>query len=76
MRNLFTIILASFVLGMFVSCDSQTLSTRVNKPTAMGRINQIVVIADEAMQKSVISDTLQYYFESAYPVMPAEEPTF
>jgi hypothetical protein len=60
----------------FSSCKSDLAGKLANKPTAMGRINNVVMLADDAMMKSEIGDTITYYFESAYPVLPAEEPLF
>ncbi|MBC7883824.1 MAG: DUF4837 family protein, partial [Saprospiraceae bacterium] len=42
----------------------------------MGRINNVVILTDKEVSEGPIGDTLLYYFESAYPIMPAEEPMF
>jgi len=46
------------------------------KPTALGRMNEIVVLADEDLWESPVQDTFDYYFGSAYPIMPQPEPMF
>jgi hypothetical protein len=70
------VIVFSSVLLLLASCSADEIRNRVNKPSAMGRINQMVVIADQNLQQSDVLDTLTYYFEAAYPVLPAEEPMF
>lgn len=64
------------VLVMFTSCKNDLASKLTNKPTAMGRINNLVILSDKQMVDGPIGDTISYYFESAYPVLPAEEPMF
>ena len=58
------------------SCKSDVVKKMKNKPTAMGRINDVVVLADKQLYEGPIGDTLLSYFQSAYPVLPAEEPIF
>lgn len=59
-----------------VSCfDTSGEGVRV-KANAMGKLNEIVVIADQELWESPLQDTFLYYFESAYPIMPAPEPIF
>jgi hypothetical protein len=36
----------------------------------------VVVICDDKVWEGIIGDTFLYYYESAYPVMPAPEPLF
>jgi len=47
-----------------------------NKQNALGKTNEITVIADETVWEGAIADSLAYYFASAYPVMPQPEPLF
>lgn len=61
---------------MLTSCRGDLTSGLTQKPAAMGRINDVVILADKELVESPIGDTLAYYFESAYPVLPAEEPIF
>lgn len=46
------------------------------KRTALGKRNEIVVVADQDLWESEVRDSFSYYFESAYPIMPAPEPIF
>jgi hypothetical protein len=63
------------LLLVFVSCNEQ-MGNLGSKPVAMGRINNLVILADDSLYKGPIGDSILYYFESAYPVLPAEEPIF
>jgi hypothetical protein len=47
-----------------------------SKPIAMGRMNEIIAVADEDLWDSPVKDTFNYYFQSAFPIMPAPEPMF
>lgn len=77
MNTLIKYIFSIFVLTLLISsCKSDVAKRLKNKPVAMGRINNVVVLADKQMYEGPIGDTLLYYFQSAYPVMPAEEPIF
>lgn len=58
------------------SCSDEMAKTYEAKPIAMGRINEIIAVADEDLWESPVSDTFNYYFQSAYPIMPAPEPMF
>lgn len=66
-----------FILGLvLMSCNSEVTKSMTQKPTAMGRINQVMMIADEKYHIGEVADSLLYYFESAYPILPAAEPIF
>lgn len=74
----FTIYVTAVCLSaiLFYSCQSGTSGGLGSKPVAMGRINQVVVLIDKTLREGPVGDSIFYYFESAYPVMPAEEPMF
>lgn len=61
---------------MLASCGPEMTKTMESKGTALGRLNEIVVIADDALWESAVGDTFRFYFESAYPILPAPEPLF
>jgi len=46
------------------------------RTVALGKMNQIAVVADQDIWESAAGDTFKYYFESAYPIMPQPEPIF
>jgi Domain of unknown function (DUF4837) len=77
MNTFIKYIFSIFVVSLLItSCKSDVVKRLKNKPTAMGRINDVAVLADKQMYEGPIGDTLLYYFQSAYPVLPAEEPIF
>lgn len=57
------------------SCNDEMAKTYESKPTALARMNEIIAVADEDLWDSM-QDTFNYYFQSAYPIMPAPEPMF
>jgi hypothetical protein len=59
-----------------LSCNDEMARSYEAKPLAMGRMNEIIAVADEDLWDSSVRDTFNYYFESAYPIMPAPEPNF
>ena len=59
------------------SCGvSDPSKTAQGRPTALGKMNQVVVISDDVVWNSVVGDTINYLFSSAYPITPSPEPTF
>lgn len=58
------------------SCNDEVANTYGSKPMAMGRLNDMVVIADKDLYTGMVGDTFKQYFESAYPIMPFPEPLF
>lgn len=73
MKQLIAFISISFML---LSCNEEITKRFEAKPIALGKLNNIVIVADEVMKNSFVKDTLEYYFESPYPVMPTPEPLF
>ena len=60
---------------LFTSCRN-TSPFGGQKPPAMGRPNQVDIIMDGNLKNSLVWDSLDFYFTSAFPVMPAPEPFF
>ncbi len=58
------------------SCNDEVSKTFESKPVAMARMNEIVAIADKDMWEGPMQDTFNFYFQSAYPIMPTPEPMF
>ena len=63
-------------LMLLWSCQNEVTKNLATKPTAMGRINNVVIIADKNMTEGDIADTISYYFEASYPILTADEPIF
>ena len=59
-----------------ISCNDEVANTYAAKPVAMGRLNDLIVIADDDLWEGMPGDTFRHYFESAYPIMPNPEPIF
>jgi len=70
------ILLAILAQGLFVACNNEVSQKLEPKGSALGKMNEIVVIADEKVWEGAVGDTFRYYFESAYPILPQPEPLF
>ena len=46
------------------------------KPLAFGDVNRVVVVADDELLAGPVGDSLRYYYEQAYPLMPQPEPLY
>ncbi len=64
------------VVSILSSCSDEVSPSMQAMPTALGKMNEIVVIADQELWDGPIGDTIQYYFASSYPIMPSPEPFF
>jgi hypothetical protein len=70
------ILIFGFLFILLSSCNEQMKTNLTPKPKAFGKMNSIVVLADKNIIDSPVKDSLEMYFESSYPVMPAPEPMF
>jgi hypothetical protein len=61
---------------MMISCNNEITQQLEPKGVALGKMNEIVVIADQDLWESAVGDTFKYYFQSAYPILPSPEPLF
>lgn len=43
-------------------------------PNAFGKMNELNVITDQDMWEGNVGDTIDYYYASAYPILPQPEP--
>lgn len=62
--------------GLSVSCGTKENPGFQVKATALGIMNDIVVVADQDIWDGTIGDSLDYYFGGAYPITPQPEPIF
>jgi len=69
-------ILISLGFLIFSSCTNNSNRNILNKPIAMSKSNDVVVVADDELWKTETGDTFRFYFESAYPITPSPEPIF
>ena len=58
------------------SCNDEVANNLGAKPSALGRLNEIEIIADDEVWEGPIGDSINYYFGSSYPIMPTPEPMF
>lgn len=72
----FIYIFSLFAIISLWSCNDEMAKNYEAKPVAMGRMNEIIAVADEYLWESAVGDTFNYYFQSAYPIMPSPEPMF
>jgi len=64
------------ILCFFASCTADQRKGLESKSSAYGNVNSVVVVADELTAGSMAGDTLIYYLEGAYPILPQPEPLF
>ncbi len=68
--------LTLMITMLLVSCMNDVTSSLRSMPTAIGKTNEVIVVADDLVWQSAVGDTFRYYFGAAYPIMPAPEPIF
>ena len=65
------------VLMIFLTgCSAEVRDKLTPTPNAMGKVNEIVVIADKSVWEGPVGDSIQYYLSSAYLILPQPEPIF
>ena len=66
-----------FLLVVFLlSCSAEVREKLTPTPNAMGKVNEIVVVADNSIWDGPVGDSIQYYLSSAYLILPQPEPIF
>ena len=67
-----------FFVSIFfiVSCARDMPQGWSPKATAFGKINEIIIVADDELWDGPTGDSIRFYFSSAYPLMPQPEPIF
>ena len=72
-----TAILLCLFLGLaLTSCTDDVQRTLQPTPSAFGRINSLVVVADSSTWKAGVGDSVAYFFEAPYIILPQPEPIF
>ncbi len=69
-------IMLCVLISVSVLACKDTLSRLEAKQTAISAANEVVVICDDNLWESAVGDTLIFYFEAPYPIMPQPEPIF
>lgn len=67
--------LLSFPL-LLAACMNVSSPSLQTFPSSIGKINQVVVIADQEVWEGPIGDSLRYYLESPYLLLPQPEPIY
>ncbi len=76
-RNLYWLTLLFAALIAISSGCSEEVARGLSAPAnAFGKANHLIVVADRDIWESPVGDTLRYYFESAFPILPQPEPLF
>ncbi len=71
---------ATLLLGLG-ACGSEGAPAKVTdranvRPLAFGDANRVNILASDAVFDGPLDDTLLYYYEQAYPLMPQPEPIY
>ncbi len=61
---------------LLAACNTDVAKSFEPRSNALGKMNEIVIIADQDVWDGMAGDSFSYYFESAYPILPAPEPLF
>lgn len=71
--SLFLFLFLGLLLG---SCTNQQRSRLAVTPSAYGKVDHIMVVADDYTWNTTIGDTFRNAFEALYPVTPQPEPLY
>ncbi len=69
-RAVFLLTLAVILWG----CGEEMQESLKPTPAAVGKINQLVVIADQGAWEGPVGDTINFYYSGAFPILPQPEP--
>jgi hypothetical protein len=58
------------------SCTEEAKRTFAGPKNAYGKLNDIVVIAEDMLWDGPVGDSIDYFFASAYPILPQPEPMY
>ncbi len=66
------------LVSLLLSCNNSSNPDRQFKikPSALGVMNEIVVITDDDLWESIVGDTVRHFFEGVFPLTPRPEPIF
>lgn len=63
-------------LGLLASCTDRVKQSFTPTPAAFGRINSLVIVSDSSLMNQPIRDSIAYFFEAPYIILPQPEPIF
>lgn len=64
------------LIVFLTGCTDEARKRLEPTPNAVGSLNQLAIICDLEIWESAIGDSVNYYFGSAYPILPQPEPLF
>lgn len=70
-------ILLLCLAALMAACSEQAeqvVKSMKSVPSAFGKMNELTIITDQDMWESNTGDTIDYYYASAYPILPQPEP--
>ncbi len=65
-----------FFVSLLTSCTEHQQKRLAVTPTSYGKVDNIMVVADNYTWTTTIGDTFRNYFEALYPVTPQPEPIY
>ncbi|NRB50993.1 MAG: DUF4837 family protein [Saprospiraceae bacterium] len=74
--NLYKIISFLSLSLLLTACSEDMQRSLAPVPNAFGKLNEIIIIADDRIWEGPVGDTLRYYYGAAYPILPQPEPIF
>ncbi|MBK7094793.1 MAG: DUF4837 family protein [Saprospiraceae bacterium] len=75
MLNLKYLLVCLFLCTGFYSCFNNN-GSGMNKPLAISKTNDLILVAGKNLWEGITGDTFRYYFESPFPITPNPEPIF
>ncbi len=77
-QQFFLISASLLLLGLLVGCSSGggTPAAFKSKPVAFGNVNRVNIVVDDVLMDGPVRDSLDYYYQQAYPLMPQPEPIY
>lgn len=73
-----SILYFSILVIFLTSCGGQAAEEMVRSmkavPNAFGKMNELTIITDQDMWDGNIGDSIDFYYASAYPILPQPEP--
>lgn len=67
-------LLICLITGLLLSSCSQTPTDATNNlPTAIGNTHQVLLVADEALMKTSLVDSIDYYISNIFKIVPNYE---
>lgn len=75
-KYFFTALSFCLLIGLTTSCGSDMADNFKQTPQAFGKINSITVIADSTLWINGAKDSITYFLQAPYIILPQPEPIF